>query len=99
MIRLSSARALAGEEQRMTVRKKNMSRTIGYGYVGRWNDGTLGWCLPARVSPCMPSMRLSERAEPHPDWSNIGEPSYLCKITIQLVKNKRGKPTMRKIKP
>jgi hypothetical protein len=74
---------------RMARNRRGTSKTVGYGYVGEWADGTLGWCLPNHVGgkqhyPCAP----------HPTWSNIGEPSYLCKITIERVPNKR----MRRIK-
>jgi hypothetical protein len=67
---------------------------VGYGYVGVWADGTLGWCLPDHLHSSN-SVRRNQRCAPHPEWSNIGEPSYLCKITIQRVPNKR----MRRIKP
>jgi len=69
------------------------NKTVGYGYVGEWSDGTLGWCLPNHIS----GTSREEETEPcasHPEWSNIGEPSYLCKITIERVPGVR----MRRIK-
>lgn len=72
-----------------------MSRTankvVGYGYVGEWSDGTLGWCLPKHLSG---ERFPADKCAAHPTWSNIGEPSYLCKITIERVPGKR----MRRIK-
>ena len=29
--------------------KLNRNKTVGYGYVGEWSDGTLGWCLPKHM--------------------------------------------------
>jgi hypothetical protein len=80
------------------VPREPTPKTIGYAYVGVWSDGTLGWCLPAHLTHDPKrtySRRYAEPCEPHPDWSNIGEPSYLCKITIERVPNVR----MRRIKP
>lgn len=72
---------------------KNMKKEVGYGYVGLWSDGTLGWCLPEHLSPYIkyPQKITAE------DW-NVGEWSYKCKITIEPIKNEKGKITRRKIK-
>jgi hypothetical protein len=71
---------------------RRKEKTVGFGYVGEWADGTLGWCLPTHLSGY--SIRVKEPCAAHPEWSNVGERSYLCKITIERVPNVR----MRRIK-
>lgn len=71
-------------------------KVVGYGYVGRWGDGTLGWFLPMHLSsygekyPAIPSGNKYEFCH--------GELAEKCKITIEPLKNKNGKPIRRRIK-
>jgi hypothetical protein len=89
--RRPSAKQVETLEQAMS-KKTNPNLTVGYGYVAKWSDGMLGHCLPEQL--CGHSRRYPEPCAPHPEWLNIGEPSYLCKITIERVPNVR----MRRIK-
>jgi hypothetical protein len=74
-------------------RAKSKTKTVGFGYVGRWGDGTLGWCLPTFLNGYKNVREYPKAAD-----FNDGEPAYLCKITVQLVKGKSGKPIMRRMK-
>jgi hypothetical protein len=29
---------------------RSKDKAVGYGYVGEWDDGTLGWCLPKHLA-------------------------------------------------
>ncbi len=79
--------------------KKSKNKMVAYGYVGRWNDGTLGWMCPEFIGGGCDrgkSLRYRERCK------NVGREQLkkekgrfvLCKITLQaLMKN--GKPVTR----
>ncbi len=71
-------------------------KTVGYGYVGRWSDGELGWAMPGfvdtgkdnaarrrgtRGSACKGSYARNAKLE-------------LCRITIEPVKDSRGRPIL-----
>jgi hypothetical protein len=71
---------------------RDKNKVVGYGYVGEWCDGTLGWFLPRHMSGG--NRKRPEPPQAHPNWSNVGEPSYLCKITIERVTGVR----MRRVK-
>lgn len=68
-------------------------KTVAYGYVGEWNDGTLGWFLPKHLDSghTLKNPRRPTATFPH----CIGEKGILCKITIEEVPNRRR----RKVKP
>ena len=75
---------------------KVKDKTVGYGYVGRWSDGTLGWFMP---------MCMSNNSERHPyipsgkEYSFCwGELAEKCRITIEPIKNHKGLPIRRRIK-
>lgn len=78
-------------------RARGTKKTVGYGFVGRWMDGTLGWWLPNHISG-MPR----ERAEPYnpclDDLYNKPENLVLCKITVEQVFGKNGRVIGRKSK-
>lgn len=74
--------------------ERRKDKTVGYGYVGEWNDGAIGWCLPTHLTAC-PGINERPKLEP---W-NVGEPTYLCKVTIERVKDSRGRDIVRRIKP
>lgn len=68
-----------------TIGKRKSS---GYGYVGMWTHPEgLGWCLP-------PHLLKYGAEKPANDWHR-NEPLYLCKITVQMVKDKNGRPIVR----
>ena len=70
--------------------RRAKDRTTGRGFVGRWIDGSLGWTLPRHLSG------LSRGNEPpaQHEWSNH-RPHYLCRITVELIQDKRGRPIVR----
>ena len=75
-------------------RMRTAEKTVGYGFVGEWNDGTLGWNLPQHVddSPCA--------REPSDHWQAAGldwnDRAVLCKITVEAVRDKRGRLVTRR---
>jgi hypothetical protein len=71
--------------------KRSKTKTVGFGYVNRWRDGSLGWYLPQHL--CGLSRRFAER--PNPNERVKHEPAFLCKITVIQVFNKRGRPIIR----
>jgi hypothetical protein len=79
------------------MKPKTIRGTVGRGYVGAWNDGRLGWFLPDHLEPST-SHLSADKAASHPDWSNIGVPSYLCKITIEPITTKAGRLIVRRVK-
>ena len=70
--------------------KAGKQKTAGYGFVGRWADGTLGWAMPTHLG-------ASVIEHPRPAIWNRGEPSYLCRITVEQVFDSRGYPIVRYI--
>lgn len=64
-------------------------KTVGYGYVGEWHNGKLGWFLPKHLSE-------GQTSRPTETFSTMrGESGVFCKITIEEVPNRRR----RKVKP
>jgi len=69
-------------------------RTVTYGYVGRWNDGTLGWFLPSHATGVngdndAPSEYALEMSTP-------GDRFVLCRIQIDQVFDARGREITRR---
>ena len=71
--------------------KITKTKSTGYGYVGKWRDGTLGWFMPKHLDGY-------GNMKPNPEDWNIGETGYLCKITIKLMKDKLGRNITRKVR-
>jgi len=73
--------------------KTGTEKTVSYGWVGRWRDGTLGWFMPQFACACgtdAPSReKLQKYAEPDTRFT-------LCKITVEQVRDKNGKPINRR---
>jgi len=69
--------------------KSTKTKTVGYGYVGTWRDGTIGWSMPKFVEAYPMSIHSSNH-----EFSK-DSPHYLCKITIELVKDKKGRKITR----
>lgn len=76
------------------MKPKLPKKTVGYGYVAVWRNGKLGWGVPRYVTGNGP--RYPNHLEV--TKSQDGEWSYKCKITIELVKGKNGKPIRRKMR-
>ena len=64
--------------------------TVGYGWVARWEDGTLGYLLPNHLG----SGTNTPAAE---DWVPPNEEMVLCKITVEVQPRKDGRLTTRKL--
>lgn len=65
-----------------------VKKVTGYGYVGFWDDGRLGWFLPRHLSGYVDQR---EPIQTWPEWSNEGEPVQLCRITLEPLPMKRQK--------
>jgi hypothetical protein len=80
------------------LRTASKDKTTGYGFVGRWRDGTLGWILPDYLSGYS---RGSYTEPPSPRFHKSARPidrAVLCRITIEVVKDSRGRSIVRKPK-
>lgn len=70
---------------------RSETKTVGYGFVGHWVDGRLGWNMPDHLEGYngyteAPTMRnLYGRHKPH----------VLCRITVEQVLDSRGRPIVR----
>lgn len=86
----------------MPRRKGKMGRTktVGFGWVGRWwgnadsreegeATGTLGWAMPPFLDDGAANINLE-------DWAG-GTKVYLCQITVKQVFDKRGRPIVRRV--
>ena len=61
---------------------------MGYGYVGAWKDGDIGWGLPNALH--------DRRSGPREDfWGHKNVRTFLCKITIEPVTDVDGRPITR----
>ena len=66
--------------------------TRGFGYVGAWDDGCIGWFLPSHIG----KWNSRQRPEPPNDHHCLaGGRTFLCEITIRPVKDKLGRPITR----
>jgi hypothetical protein len=71
--------------------KRSKTETVGFGFVHRWCDGSLGWFLPQHLS----GHGRSFIDRPNSNENAKHEPAFLCKITVTQVFNKRGRPIIR----
>lgn len=78
------------------AQKRGGTFVEGFGFVGRWCDGTLGWVLPSHLNGN--GRRCPDRIQGRYSSFSVGERSYLCKITIRQVLDSRGRPIVRRIK-
>lgn len=76
--------------------KRDSNKTVGYGYVGRWQDKVIGWALPSYIHPYnrrglaeQPSQLFHENAQPD-------DRAVLCRITVEVVKDKLGREITRR---
>lgn len=77
--------------------KKNKDVQVGYGYVGRWNDGSIGWFLP---NHCSGGRRNCDGISQFALENGIakGETFALCRITVEVVHDKRGREIRRVVR-
>lgn len=74
----------------MTTKLEGGKETRGSGWVGRWQDGALGWFIPSHV------FGYKNLHEPANDNENLkGERVYLCDIIIRQRFDKKGRPIVR----
>lgn len=72
--------------------------TTGYGYVGVWSDGSIGWFMPRHIDSRYARNYPSSPAPDMPRYAGKRERAFLCKITVTPVTDKRGRPVTRIIK-
>lgn len=71
--------------------RSDKNKVVGYGYVGRWADGSIGWFLPTHIAGSQTPESPSHAAEEHAS----GELFELCKITVEVVHGKRRRRVKR----
>jgi hypothetical protein len=77
------------------MKKLNIKRTVGYGYVGKWRDETLGFFLPDQLAGH--ARHIGIEPVPHDrSWVYPEDVGYLCKITVEQVFAKNGRPITRR---
>ncbi|MHA1573257.1 MAG: hypothetical protein ACTSX8_04625 [Alphaproteobacteria bacterium] len=73
-------------------RNASLDKTVGFGWVGRWDDGTIGWILPAVLTGHVGNINTP----PHNSYAGPDVRLVKCRITIEVIKDKRGRPITRK---
>lgn len=63
------------------------NKVVGFGYVGLWNDGDIGWNVPRFIEEDPKCKRPQMPSDP------VGAKQYLCKITIERVEIKGRRKT------
>jgi len=85
------------------VKKKNPNKTVGYAFVGRWKSpaNMLGWAMPNFISPHTGKKRRAERIRDATakGWGFKDDMLTLCKITIEVAKDKNGREIRRRLHP
>jgi hypothetical protein len=79
----------------MTKKVKVPRANRGFGYVGVWDDGDVGWWLPEQLSG---PDRLVEPISVAAMKFAEGERFFLCEITVTPRLDKRGRPITRIIR-
>jgi hypothetical protein len=70
---------------------RDKNKSVAYGWTGRWSDGQIGWCVPQFVYN-----NIREVAYPCPHMPDLkGVKLVKCRITVEVVKDKRGRETRR----
>ncbi len=74
---------------------KNKDIMVSKAWVGEWSDGTIGWLMPQYIDERdqAPDSRQRHLAR------NTTQPItlYRCRITVERLKDKRGRPITRRI--
>lgn len=77
-----------------------MKRVVGYGWCGQWNDGSLGFLMPRHIDNGKRNsqpLSMEQRASLSGKSDDVAASDfYKVKVTIEVVKNKRGKPIVRR---
>jgi len=72
---------------------RTADKAVGFGWVGRWADGTIGWRVPEHVT----GFQEVER----PRATRFMRPTKKltrCRITVEVLPDKRGRPVTRTAK-
>jgi hypothetical protein len=72
-------------------------KTVGYGYVGEWRSGNLGWFLPQHLEH-NPSRKFPANRPPVFPW-NRNATGVLCRITIEEVLDPKVRRKHRAVSP
>ncbi len=75
----------------MTRRNASPDKTVGFGWVGRWYGGDIGWNLPNHLTG-----HREETAAPHSRVVLLDDRFVKCRITIEVVKDSLGRPITRR---
>lgn len=73
--------------------------TTGYGYAGTWGDGSVGWFLTDHVTGGGRKYAGSPPERAQEFVTERTERFYLCKITLTPVKDKKGRPVTKIVRP
>lgn len=73
--------------------KKNYDKVEAVAFVGRYNDGSIGHGLPYAVSEYFAGTPEASQ------WDRSAKKVYRCKITIEILKNKRGEYVTKHVQP
>ena len=78
-----------------------MKRVVGYGWCGQWHDGSLGFLMSTHIAN---GKRNAEplSAEQRESLSGVSRTYatsdfYKVRVTVEIVKNKRGKAIVRRV--
>ena len=75
-------------------RTADENEAVGFGWVGRWNDGSIGWVLPDHLACHSGETEAPfRRCCVSPDTRLVR-----CRITIEVLKDKKGRPITRRAK-
>ena len=80
------------------MRKKQyvIKPRTGIGWVGFWNDGTIGWAMPPHIDPRYPAA-LYESGHDR-DYVREGDEFVRCRIIIEPLLDARGRLIVRRMK-
>ena len=66
-------------------------KTIGYGFIGVWANGSVGWMGLSHIGG---SREYPDMPVDSPDRKEImkGERLFMCKVTVTPLLDKKGRP-------
>lgn len=67
---------------------KNKNKYIGYGWVGRWKDGKIGWNLPEYLEDKPEELTYYDGVPKYKPWL-VNQKFWKCKITIEVLPIKK----------
>ncbi len=74
------------------ARNASADKAVGFGWVGRWSDGTIGWILPDHLL-CYPK---GTEAPDHRPYVDPDKRLVRCRITVEVLKDRCGRPITRR---